>query len=195
MGNQWHFDPDSYLEMVRSEIPSYDELQAKVAAATSAVNARKILDLGSGTGITAQHVLSKHPDASLIGIDASHGMLTHARELLPDATFLVRGIEDPLPSGPFELVVSAFAIHHLDAAGKAALFRRVASVLLPGGRFVYCDVVVAHHPVARPVPLEDNVDMPSTVDDQVDWLAKAGLQPEVIFAENDLAVIAADPSS
>ena len=67
VGNQWHFDPDSYLEMVRSEIPSYDELQTKVAAATSAVVARKILDLGSGTGITAQHVISKHPDASLIG--------------------------------------------------------------------------------------------------------------------------------
>ncbi len=192
MGNQWHFDPDSYLEMVRSEIPSYDELQNKVVAATSAVVARKILDLGSGTGITAQHVISKHPDASLIGIDASDGMLTHARELLPDATFIVSGLEDPLPSGPFELIVSAFAIHHLNAAGKAALFRRVASVLRPGGRFVYCDVVVARHPVARPVPLEENVDMPSTVDDQIDWLAKAGLQPQVIFAENDLAVIAAD---
>lgn len=192
MGNQWHFDPDSYLEMVRSEIPSYDELQNKVVAATSAVVARKILDLGSGTGITAQHVISKHPDASLIGIDASDGMLTHARELFPDATFIVSGLEDPLPSGPFELIVSAFAIHHLNAAGKAALFRRVASVLRPGGRFVYCDVVVARHPVARPVPLEENVDMPSTVDDQIDWLAKAGLQPQVIFAENDLAVIAAD---
>jgi tRNA (cmo5U34)-methyltransferase len=192
VGNQWHFDPDSYLEMVRSEIPSYDELQNKVVAATSAVVARKILDLGSGTGITAQHVISKHPDASLIGIDASDGMLTHARELLPDATFIVSGLEDPLPSGPFELIVSAFAIHHLNAAGKAALFRRVASVLRPGGRFVYCDVVVARHPVARPVPLEENVDMPSTVDDQIDWLAKAGLQPQVIFAENDLAVIAAD---
>jgi tRNA (cmo5U34)-methyltransferase len=192
VGNQWHFDPDSYLEMVRSEIPSYDELQNKVVAATSALVARKILDLGSGTGITAQHVISKHPDASLIGIDASDGMLTHARELLPDATFIVSGLEDPLPSGPFELIVSAFAIHHLNAAGKAALFRRVASVLRPGGRFVYCDVVVARHPVARPVPLEENVDMPSTVDDQIDWLAKAGLQPQVILAENDLAVIAAD---
>jgi len=128
-------------------------------------------------------------------IDASDGMLTHARELLPDPTFIVSGLEDPLPSGPFELIVSAFAIHHLNAAGKAALFRRVASVLCPGGRFVYCDVVVARHLVARPVPLEENVDMPSTVDDQLDWLAKAGLQPQVIFAENDLAVIAADPSS
>ena len=122
-------------------------------------------------------------------------MLTHARELLPHAAFLVSGLENPLPSGPFDLVVSAFAIHHLDAAGKAALLRRVASALRPGGRLAYCDVVVARHPVARPVPLEDNVDRPSSVADQLDWLAKAGLQPHVIFAENDLAVIAADPSS
>jgi len=194
MGKQWHFDPESYLKMVRAEIPSYDELQARVAASTSAVNARRILDLGSGTGITAQFVLSEHPDASLVGIDASDGMLLHARERVPGAIFIVSDLEDPLPAGPFDLVVSAFAIHHLDGTAKAGLFRRVASVLGPGGRFVFCDVVVPTGRVVCPVPLEENVDMPSTVADQLEWLAEAGLQPRVVFADGDLGVIAADRS-
>ncbi len=40
------------------------------------------------------------------------------------------------------LVVSVPAVHHLDGPGKADLFRRVAAVVGPPGRFVLSDVVV-----------------------------------------------------
>jgi tRNA (cmo5U34)-methyltransferase len=195
VGEQWHFDPDTYFAMVRSEIPGYDRLQQVLADSTVGVAATTILDLGSGTGVTAQRVLSVHPGASLIGLDASEAMLAHARELVPDATFLVSELEAPLPAGPFELVVSAFAVHHLDGAAKADLFARVAAVLAPGGRFALCDVVVPAVPVAevaRPVPLEAGVDLPSTVDEQVAWLAAAGLEPRVVVVQDDLAIITAD---
>ena len=46
--------------------------------------------------------------------------------------------------------------------------------------------------VARPVPLEAGVDLPSTVDEQVAWLAAAGLEPRVVLAQDDLAIITAD---
>jgi tRNA (cmo5U34)-methyltransferase len=189
--SQWHFDPDSYLRMVRSEIPAYDRLQAALAEATAGVAAERILDLGSGTGVTAQRVLAGHPGASLVGVDSSGDMLVHARELVPAATFEVGALEGPLPSGPFDLVVSAFAIHHLDGEGKADLYRRVAAVLAPAGRFVFLDVVVPEAEVARPVPLEDGVDLPSPVADQLRWLADAGLRPAVVLAEDDLAIISA----
>jgi tRNA (cmo5U34)-methyltransferase len=192
MAGQWHLEPDTYLAMIRSEVPAYDALQAALADASAAVPARSILDLGSGTGVTAQAVLARHPDAALLGLDASPDMLAHARRLVPGATFAVHRLEDPLPEGPFDLVVSAFAIHHLDGPGKASLFERIAAVLAPGGRFVLCDVVVPEHPVARPVPLEAGVDLPSSVADQLRWLTGAGLRPRVVHAEDDLAVIAAD---
>jgi tRNA (cmo5U34)-methyltransferase len=38
----------------------------------------------------------------------------------------VHRLEDPPPEGNFALVVSALAVHHLDGAGKADLFARVA---------------------------------------------------------------------
>jgi tRNA (cmo5U34)-methyltransferase len=190
--SQWHFEPDSYLAMVREEIPSYDDLQARLAATTSAVPARAILDLGSGTGVTAHRVLAEHPGAALVGIDGSDHMLAHARRLVPDATFVVGDLDAPLPDGPFDLVVSAFAVHHLDAAGKRGLFARVAAVLAPGGRFALCDVVVPAGDVARPVPLEEGVDQPSSVDDQLAWLAEVGLQPTLIHARDDLAIIVGD---
>lgn len=192
MGGQWHLEPDTYLAMVRAEVPAYDELQAELAAATAGVPAERILDLGSGTGVTAQAVLAVHPGASLVGIDESEGMLVHARRMLPQCTFQTARLEDPLPDGPFDLVVSAFAVHHLDGAAKATLFRRVARVLAPSGRFAVCDVVVPAEPVARPVPLEDGVDVPSTVAEHLTWLADAGLEPRVVRADGDLAIVVAD---
>lgn len=190
--SQWHFEPDTYLAMVRDEIPSYDELQIGLADATSGVPARRILDLGSGTGQTARRVLERHPGATLVGVDGSEHMLVHARTLVPEATFSVGDLADPLPQGPFDLVVSAFAVHHLDGPEKADLFRRVAEILAPGGRFALCDVVVPAGEVARPVPLEDGVDRPSSVDEQLGWLADAGLAPSVVHAHDDLAIVVAD---
>jgi hypothetical protein len=46
--------------------------------------------------------------------------------------------------------------------------------------------------MARPVPLEEGVDRPSSVDDQLAWLAEAGLQPAVIHVRDDLAIIVGD---
>ena len=46
---------------------------------------------------------------------------------LPGADLRLQDLRDPLPDGPFDLVFSALAIHHLDAAAKADLFARVAA--------------------------------------------------------------------
>jgi tRNA (cmo5U34)-methyltransferase len=192
MGGQWHFDAESYLAMVRSEIPTYDELQRRLADATADISAGRILDLGSGTGVTAANVLDRHPGATLVGIDGSAEMLAHARATLPDATFLEQRLEGPLPDGPFDLVVSAFAVHHLTGDDKADLFTRISAVLRPGGRFILCDVVVPTEDVTRPVPLEDGVDLPDTVADQLTWLTTAGFTATPVHQDGDLAILRAD---
>lgn len=185
---EWDFDAASYLALVREEIPAYDELQAVLADATAAVAARRILDLGSGTGVTARAVLDRHPGAELVGIDGSDTMLASARALVPEATFLVQDLADPLPAGPFDLVVSAFAVHHLDGPGKADLFARVAAV---GSTLALLDVVVPSRPVEHPVPLEDGVDRPDTIPDLLGWLADAGFHATVVHEAGDLAVLRA----
>jgi tRNA (cmo5U34)-methyltransferase len=192
MAEQWHFDAESYLEMVRSEIPTYDELQERLAAATTTVAAERILDLGTGTGVTAAAVLDVHHGAALVGVDGSEQMLSHARALLPHADLRVARLEDPLPEGPFDLVVSAFAVHHLPGTEKADLFRRAAAVLRPGGRFVLLDVVVPIAEVDEPVPLDPEIDVPSPLADQIEWMSDAGFVVEVVHAVDDLAIVAAD---
>jgi tRNA (cmo5U34)-methyltransferase len=184
------WDPEGYPALVRSEVPDYERLQEETAAATGA-DAGRVLELGTGTGETARRVLARHPGAALVGVDGSEAMLDGARAALPaDRVDLRVGrFEDPLPDGPFDVVVSALAIHHLDGAGKADLFRRVAALLTPGGRFVVADVVVPEDRADVVTPLDDGFDLPSTVAEQLRWLTRAGLQAHVAWSHRDLAVL------
>ena len=129
-------------------------------------------------------MLSLHPSARAIGVDESAGMLAVARDRLEehDVTLQVADLREPLPAGPFDLVVSALAVHHLDGPEKATLFARVAGALRPGGRFVLGDVVLPPDAASAVIPLTDDWDKPSTVDDQVAWMEDAGLTVTVAVA-------------
>jgi tRNA (cmo5U34)-methyltransferase len=136
-----------------------------------------VLELGVGTGQTSKRVLDLHPEAELVGIDESAEMLATA-SMDAFADLRVSRLQNPLPEGNFDLVVSALTVHHLDSAGKTDLFAR--------------DVVVPDDPADAVTPIDGVYDQPSTVDDQVRWLAAVGLQAEVVWARQDLAVIIAD---
>lgn len=192
--SQYHFDPGTYLDMVTTEVPAYFSLQEAAAGATTGLVADRILELGIGTGETAERVLLVHPSAHLTGMDANPEMLLRARERLAKADLRLSRLQDPLPDGVFDLVVSALAVHHLDGDEKADLFKRVAERLRPGGRFVLADVVVPDDPDDAITPIDDDeaYDKPSRVADQIRWLQAAGFQASVTWTYRDLAVIVAD---
>jgi tRNA (cmo5U34)-methyltransferase len=187
---QFHWDPEGYLEMVRAEVPDYDRLQDELARATDGIDARRVLELGTGSGVTSRRVRERHPHAHLTGVDSSEHMLAAAD--LPGADLRLQDLGDPLPEGPFDLVFSALAIHHLDAAAKADLFARVAAVLAPGGRFVMADVVVPEDPADVVTPLDPGFDLPEAVPDLLRWMGDAGLRARVSWQARDLAVLVAD---
>lgn len=203
LAGQYHFSPENYEAMIRADVPAYDELQ-RVLVAASGAGARRILELGTGTGTTAQLLLARHPEAFLVGIDASEAMLAEARRRLPGERVELRvgRIEAELPAGRFEVVASALCVHHLDGGEKAELFRRARALLAPGGRFVLADLVLiadliadgaemdaeAEVEVAR-TPSTPGFDKPSSVRDQLRWLAEAGFEARVIWERGDLAVI------
>jgi L-threonylcarbamoyladenylate synthase len=189
---QYHFDAESYAEEIREDLPDYDALQAQLAGA-SGTGARRILELGTGTGETARRLLARHVDAVLVGVDENEQMLAVARDALPatQVSLLAGRIEDPLPEGPFDLVATALCVHHLDGAAKADLFRRVRDALAPNGLFVMGDVVVPLDPALATTPLTPGYDRPSPLADQIRWLTEAGLEPRVAWERGDLAVVAA----
>jgi tRNA (cmo5U34)-methyltransferase len=105
-------------------------------------------------------------------------MVFHARELGIDVR-LAR-MEDPLPDGPWDLVIGVLSVHHLDDDGKRDLFRRVAE---ESRALVLGDVVVVEN---QTIELEPGVDLPATAADQAEWCGG-----EVAWDQGDFAVIRA----
>ena len=109
----------------------------------------RICDLGCGDGALARRILNALPVASLTLVDGAPAMLTAARSRLGDLPQLrfVQSAFDAIIDGrttlgPFESIVSSFAIHHLTQPERAALFFRLKEQLAPGGWFLNVDTVL-----------------------------------------------------
>ena len=185
MAAQFHWHPETYLEMIRAEVPRYDELQEEAIKAVPFAPTR-VLELGFGTAETTRRLWERYPRTRITGLDASPEMVFKARELGWEEMRLAR-IEDPLPDGPWDLVIGVLSIHHLDAEGKRDLFRRVREQ----SRALVIGDVVDVPPERRVTPLDPEFDLPSGAAEQAEWCGG-----EVVWEADDLAVIRAvyDPS-
>jgi tRNA (cmo5U34)-methyltransferase len=119
---QFDWTPDEYLERIRSRIPRYDELQEQAIAAIP-FPPERVLELGMGTGETTRRLIEAHPDSWVVGLDSSPDMVFRARQSYDDVQ-LAR-MEDPLPDGPWDLVISVLSANDLNDDQKKALCRRV----------------------------------------------------------------------
>jgi tRNA (cmo5U34)-methyltransferase len=120
--NRFDWTPETYLERIRSKIPRYEELQEQVIAAVPLAPER-VLELGMGTGETTRRLIEAYPDAWVVGLDSSPDMVFRARATYDDVQ-LAR-MEDPLPDGPWDLVISVLSVDQLNDDQQQALFRRV----------------------------------------------------------------------
>lgn len=96
----------------------------------------RVLDLGAGTGLFTAMLLARHPDAQIHLVDASEKMLEQARQRFdgnPAITYAVADMSDTELGGPWDLIISALAIHHLEDAAKKHLFGEIRSALSEGG--------------------------------------------------------------
>ncbi|MGC4106463.1 MAG: class I SAM-dependent methyltransferase [Thermomicrobiales bacterium] len=106
----------------------------------------RVLDLGAGDGFAAASVMERYPLKHLVLVDFSQPMLEEAKGHFKDAPFPVEYVEGDLRddawwpgvqrSGPFDLVISRFAIHHIADELKQKLYAQVFQFLRPGGVFV-----------------------------------------------------------
>jgi tRNA (cmo5U34)-methyltransferase len=120
--SRFDWTPEVYLERIRAQIPRYDELQEQAIAAIP-FSPERVLELGMGTGETTRRLIEAFPDAWVIGLDASPDMVFRARQTYDDVQ-LAR-IEDPLPDGPWDLVISVLSAGDLEDDQLQALCRRV----------------------------------------------------------------------
>jgi cyclopropane fatty-acyl-phospholipid synthase-like methyltransferase len=114
-------------------------------------------------------------------------MLERARERFDaDARVTLRtgDLRAPLAvPGPFDLVTSGFAIHHVADDRKRALFAEVLALLVPGGTFANLEVVASPTPELQAAfeaaigrPGGDPEDRLASVDAQLAWMRDAGFE-------------------
>ena len=112
----------------------------------------EVLDVGAGYGAVSEEVLKRFPNARVTLQDYSQPMLAEAqRRLAPHTarlTYVTADLTDPAwpqaVGGPFDLAVSAIALHNLrDPAKIFACYRAIHDLLRPDGRFLDYDLFFA----------------------------------------------------
>jgi ubiquinone/menaquinone biosynthesis C-methylase UbiE len=84
----------------------------------------RVLDLGTGTGVVAKALAERYPEADVVGIDLSHGMIDEASRKLPselaDRVRFAVGDAAGLdyPDGAFDLVVLSNMIPFFDELAR-----------------------------------------------------------------------------
>ena len=101
-----------------------------------------ILDMGCGTGRLLRKIRLRWPDAKLYGIDPAEGMINKAREMMPDATFIIGSAESVLlPDSSIDLVISTTSFHHWEDHYRA--IQEIYRILRNGGYFVLSDIALS----------------------------------------------------
>ncbi len=113
--------------------------------------ALEVMDLGAGTGIFSARVLERFPNSKVTAIDGAEAMVDIAADRLgPLADRLDWVIADfrqlpaeTLSANSYDLVISSYALHHLNVDEKLALLKQVVCALKPGGWFFNADIAIA----------------------------------------------------
>ena len=147
-----------------------------------------LLDLGCGDGRLAGLVLAARPSITrALAVDRSEPMLAAAgSRFAGDGRVRVAPHDLELPItgvGSFDVIVSGFAIHHLEHERKRRLFAEIASALEPGGLFANLEVVECateqlqrrfYDAIGRPDG--DPEDRLAAIEPQLAWMRAAGLR-------------------
>ena len=179
----------------------YENLAAAVPA-----DAKRILDLGCGTGLELDAVFRRFPQMRVTGVDLSPAMLERLREKHGGrALELICGsyftVDFP---GPFDAAISFESLHHFTAAEKLPLFRKIFEALAPGGVFLNGDYfaccpeeeallrgTLERRRAAEGIPPERFIhfDTPLTVEHETQALRAAGFSEVFVTAQTDGATV------
>lgn len=155
--HDWH--SDAYVDQwIKRDEDREDERRPRIRQMIATAKlprdgALAVLDVGAGYGFVTEEVLHAHPNARVTLQDYSDVMLARARARLAKSagqlSFVLADLTDPTwpqrVGGPFDLIVSAIAIHNLRAHERiGAAYRGIAQLLKPGAPFLDYDLFALH---------------------------------------------------
>ena len=128
----------------RKFIPCFDDFYIDTTEfiAANIKEPKSIVDLGSGTGLLAYYWYKHFPRSDYLLTDIADDMLSVAKRRfqgLDNVSYQTTDYIKELPEVPFDTVISALSIHHLEQSEKQALFTKIYQALPAGGIFVNYD--------------------------------------------------------
>ncbi|NUP10445.1 MAG: glycosyltransferase [Polyangiaceae bacterium] len=154
----------------------YYSEQVRRLVGSLVVDARRVLEVGCGLG----DLLASLPVPERVGIDISPRMIELAKQRHPGETFFVADVErDPLPEGPFDVIILSDAIGHLDDIQRA--FERIYGLLSPKGRFIVTYYNFVWEPALK---LAERLGMKTPWPDQ-NWLSMGDIENLLRLADFD----------
>lgn len=123
-------------------VAGYGKLLNEVYHIVRSSDAKKILDAGFGTGILTRKLYQDGYE--IYGVDASEQMVAAAKETMPKATMVLADYSMGMPLAfvgkQFDMIISTYAMHHLDHYEKVRLLLDMLRILKPGGKVIIGDL-------------------------------------------------------
>ncbi len=151
--NYDHYSTHQYDDEIIRVIPGWEAMHAEIEQIfqneLQSQTPLHLLELGVGSGLTAERILKIVPHSIYTAVDFSHTMLEGARLRL--APYSVTYIEGDYAQIPLlqnqDVVVSVIGIHHQENDhAKITLFQRIYDCLNPRGVFIFGDLVTYREP-------------------------------------------------
>jgi tRNA (cmo5U34)-methyltransferase len=141
-----------YDQWIQKAIPGYKDLFSVALQVIPFPSQAPIsvLDLGAGTGLFSQYMLSRCPQASFVLMDLAVELLEIARRRFKEHSSQFRYVTGDYRQisgeGQYDLVISSMSIHHLADEDKQRLFAQVYQLLRKPGVFVNVDQIRGETP-------------------------------------------------
>lgn len=125
-------------------IPCFDDYYENTTKliVSNIASPKRILDLGSGTGLLSYYWYQQYPSSEFILVDLADEMLNIARKRftnIDNVSYQILDYSKEFPKGDFDAIISALSIHHLENNQKRELFDCIYKRLPNGGIFVNYD--------------------------------------------------------
>jgi ubiquinone/menaquinone biosynthesis C-methylase UbiE len=140
---RWDERVEAWEEVATS--PAFLAIRDRIVELAEPRRDDHVVDLGAGTGLLALALAPRVQQ--LVAVDISERMLERLDDRAgADGVHNVEPLVADLRRLPLEdecatLVVSNYAFHHLDDAGKELALAEARRILRPGGRLVLCDMM------------------------------------------------------
>ena len=120
----------------------YKEILNQIYNEVLSIEAKKVLDIGFGTGTLTSRLYEK--GIEIYGQDFSKEMFDIAKEKMPHAKLYFkdfsRGLDEVLLTNKYDAIIATYSLHHLVDEDKIDFIKSLLPLLKDGGKILIGDV-------------------------------------------------------